>query len=79
MFPVCLLIVKLLLLFMSVVLLPVLSVSVDPSPLVSAAPPAVLSEVDLLIFVIVLDHPIANIERTVPRFFLPFKGQYILV
>ena len=38
-FPVRLLIVESMLLFPSVALFPVLSVSVDPSPLVSAAPP----------------------------------------
>ena len=53
-------------------MLPLLSVSVDPSPLVSAAPTAVESGFNPLMFVIVTDHPISDNERTVPRLFLPF-------
>ena len=71
-FPVCLLIFESLLFFSSVTFYPVLSVSVYPSPLVSAAPPAVASGVDPLMFVIVADHPIADSERTIPGLFLPF-------
>ena len=72
-FPVCLLIVDQLLLFPSVALIPVLYVSVDPSPLVSAAPPAVAYGVDLLIFFVVADHPIANSEWMITGLFLPVR------
>ena len=49
-----------------------LSVSVDTCPLVSYAPPVVVSGVDPLLFVIVADHPIADSESTIPGLFFPF-------
>ena len=72
-FTVCLVIVESLMLFTSVALLHVLSVSVDPSPLVSAAPSAVASVVNPLLFVIVADHPITGSEQKIPGLFLPFR------
>ena len=72
MFPVCQLIVESLMLFPPVLLLCVLSISVYPSPLVSAAPPGVASIVDTLLFVIIADHPIAKSERKIPMLFLLF-------
>ena len=50
-------------LFTSKVLLPVLTVSVDPSTLVYTASPAVAFGVDPLMFVIVVYHHIADSER----------------
>ena len=57
---------------MYIALIPVLSVSIDPSQLVSAAPPAVASGVDPMLFFIVADHPISDSERNIPGLFLPF-------
>ena len=76
-FPVILLIVGSFLFFQSVVLFPVLSVSVDPSPLVSVSPPAFSSGVNPLRFVIVVDHPISDSERTIPGLFLTFRDKII--
>ena len=71
-FPVRLLIVELYLLFPSVALFPVLCVYVDPSPLVSAAPPSFASGVYPLLFFIFVYHPIVDSERTIPGLFLRF-------
>ena len=71
-FPVCQLIFESLLLFMYIALIPVLSVSIDPSQLVSTAPPSFSYIVDPLLFVIVMYHPITDSERTIPGLFLPF-------
>ena len=73
-FPVrpCVLLVESMLFFPSVALFTVLFVSVDPSPLVSAAPPTFASGVDPLPSVIVAYHPIASSEQTIPGLFLPF-------
>ena len=57
--------------FLSVALFPVLFVSVDPSPLVSAARPAFVSRVNPLPSDIVTNHPIADSEQTIPGLFLP--------
>ena len=64
-FPVRLLIVESLLFFLSVALFPVLSMSVDPSTLVSAAPPTFASEVDPLMFVVVAYHPFSDSEQKI--------------
>ena len=69
-FPVCMLIVELLMLFPSVAFFRVLFVSVDPSPLVSDDPPVFASEVDPLPLIIVADHLISNSERKIHGFFL---------
>ena len=45
---------------------------VDPSPLVSVAPPSFASGVDPLPFVIVADHPITDSERMITGLLLPF-------
>ena len=71
-FRVRILIVGSLLLFPYVAVFPVLSVSVDTSPLVFADPPAFASVVNLLLFVIVADHPISDINQTTTGLFLPF-------
>ena len=76
-FPVRLLIVELFLLFPSVLLFPVLSVSIDTSPLVYVAPPSFASVVDPLPFVIIADHPIADSERKIPGLLLPFRVKII--
>ena len=76
--PVLMLIVESFLLFKSVALFPVLSVSIDPSLLVSAAPPAFASGVDPLTFVISADHSITKSERTIPGLFLP-SGSRLLI
>ena len=72
-FLVRLLIAESFLLFPSVVLLPVLSVSIDSSWLVSAAPPVVAHGVVLLMFIIVADNPISDSDWTIPGLFLPFR------
>ena len=76
-FTVRLLIFESLMLFTSVALFPVLSVSVDIYPLVSSSPPAFASGVDPLPFVIVADHPITDSERMIPGLFLPLRVKII--
>ena len=70
-FPIHMLIVESLLLSPSVAFFPLLSV--DPSPLVSVAPPSFASGVDPLQFDIVADHPITNSEKTITGLLLPFE------
>ena len=64
-------------LFPSVAFFPAFSMSVDPPPLISAAPPAFSFGVNLLSFVIVADHHMANSERTIPGLFLHFGVKII--
>ena len=71
-FPVHMLIVESLMLFQSVVLFPMLSVSIDTSLPVSASPPTFASGVNPLTFTIAADHPIHDSERTIPGLLLPF-------
>ena len=54
-----------------------LFVSIDTSLLVSAAPPEFASGVNLLMSVIVADHPIADSEQTITGLFLPFGVKII--
>ena len=72
-FLVCLLIVESFLLFPSTMFFPVFSVSVDPSLIVSPAPPVVASGVDQLLFVIVSDRTIDDSELKITGLFLPFE------
>ena len=73
-FPVrpCVLLVESLMLFPSVALFLQLFLSVDTSPLVSAAPPEFASGVYPIPSIIVIDHPIFNSYMTIPELFLPF-------